>query len=84
MAAGTQYTCPMHPEIVRDKPGSCPICGMALSALSRSIAAVEMVMASGRTHTQAFEPTSANKMPFRGKSVSTISHCMTTSVKIFE
>src|SRR4051794_39643246 len=25
-----QYTCPMHPEIVRDEPGSCPICGMAL------------------------------------------------------
>jgi P-type Cu+ transporter len=28
--AGTQWTCPMHPEIVRDAPGSCPICGMAL------------------------------------------------------
>jgi len=29
--AGTvEYTCPMHPEIVRDAPGSCPICGMAL------------------------------------------------------
>jgi Cu+-exporting ATPase len=27
---GTQYTCPMHPEIVRDEPGDCPICGMAL------------------------------------------------------
>jgi len=27
---GTTYTCPMHPEIVRDGPGSCPICGMAL------------------------------------------------------
>ncbi len=27
---GTQYTCPMHPEIVRDEPGNCPICGMAL------------------------------------------------------
>jgi P-type Cu+ transporter len=27
---GVLYTCPMHPEIVRDKPGSCPICGMAL------------------------------------------------------
>ena len=27
---GTQYTCPMHPEIVRDAPGDCPICGMAL------------------------------------------------------
>lgn len=25
-----QYTCPMHPEIVRNKPGSCLICGMAL------------------------------------------------------
>jgi Cu+-exporting ATPase len=24
------YTCPMHPEIMRDQPGSCPICGMAL------------------------------------------------------
>ncbi len=24
------YTCPMHPEIVRETPGSCPICGMAL------------------------------------------------------
>jgi Cu+-exporting ATPase len=26
----TEYTCPMHPEIVRDAPGDCPICGMAL------------------------------------------------------
>jgi Cu(I)/Ag(I) efflux system membrane fusion protein len=24
------YTCPMHPEIIRDKPGKCPICGMTL------------------------------------------------------
>ena len=31
--AGTQYTCPMHPEIVRDAPGNCPICGMALEPL---------------------------------------------------
>ena len=27
---GGQWTCPMHPEIVRDAPGACPICGMAL------------------------------------------------------
>jgi Cu+-exporting ATPase len=26
----TEYTCPMHPEIVQDHPGSCPKCGMAL------------------------------------------------------
>ena len=29
-SATGQWTCPMHPEIVRDRPGSCPICGMAL------------------------------------------------------
>ncbi len=29
-AKNAQYTCPMHPEILRDKPGDCPICGMAL------------------------------------------------------
>src|SRR5436853_5595163 len=28
--AAPQYTCPMHPEVIRDKPGACPICGMAL------------------------------------------------------
>ena len=28
--AAATYTCPMHPEIVRNGPGSCPICGMAL------------------------------------------------------
>ncbi len=33
MPAGTEYTCPMHPEIVRDKPGSCPKCGMALEPM---------------------------------------------------
>ena len=26
----TEYTCPMHPEIVQDEPGNCPKCGMAL------------------------------------------------------
>lgn len=27
------YTCPMHPEILQDKPGSCPKCGMALEKI---------------------------------------------------
>ena len=30
---GTKYTCPMHPEIVRDIPGDCPKCGMALEPM---------------------------------------------------
>ena len=33
----TEYTCPMHPEIVRDAPGSCPICGMALEPRTASL-----------------------------------------------
>jgi Cu+-exporting ATPase len=31
---GVLYTCPMHQEIVRDRPGSCPICGMALEPMT--------------------------------------------------
>ena len=30
------WTCPMHPQIVRDAPGACPICGMALEPLTPS------------------------------------------------
>ncbi|MCB8838747.1 heavy metal translocating P-type ATPase [Aurantimonas sp. VKM B-3413] len=33
MPAGTEYTCPMHPEIVQDHPGDCPKCGMALEPM---------------------------------------------------
>jgi Cu+-exporting ATPase len=33
MPEGTKYTCPMHPEIVLDHPGDCPICGMALEPM---------------------------------------------------
>src|SRR5437660_12104043 len=35
----TEWTCPMHPQIVRAAPGSCPICGMALEP--RTVGAVE-------------------------------------------
>ena len=34
---GTQYTCPMHPEIVQDGPGTCPLCGMALEPMLPSL-----------------------------------------------
>jgi Cu+-exporting ATPase len=33
----SEYTCPMHPEVVRDAPGSCPICGMALEPRTASL-----------------------------------------------
>lgn len=28
--SGQQWTCPMHPEIIKDEPRSCPICGIDL------------------------------------------------------
>jgi Cu(I)/Ag(I) efflux system membrane fusion protein len=31
LASGIEYYCPMHPNVVRDEPGSCPICGMPLT-----------------------------------------------------
>ena len=36
-AAGTIWTCPMHPQIRRDGPGQCPICGMALEPLEPTL-----------------------------------------------
>lgn len=37
----TQYTCPMHPEIIRDEPGDCPICGMDLVPIPSKSGAAE-------------------------------------------
>jgi len=33
-AAGDLWTCPMHPQVQRAEPGSCPICGMALEPMT--------------------------------------------------
>lgn len=33
-SAASQYTCPMHPEVLSPKPGACPKCGMALEPLA--------------------------------------------------
>jgi Cu+-exporting ATPase len=36
-----EYTCPMHPEVVQRRPGTCPICGMALEPPSISLEAAD-------------------------------------------
>ena len=36
-----QWTCPMHPEIVKDEPGACPICGMDLVPMEADSSAEE-------------------------------------------
>ncbi len=36
-SAAEIYTCPMHPSVVSDRPGACPVCGMALVRKSRQV-----------------------------------------------
>jgi Cu(I)/Ag(I) efflux system membrane fusion protein len=54
------YTCPMHPQVVADRPGQCPICGM------------DLVIKQASATTQAPTATSANTQPApQGKPVYT-------------
>ena len=46
-----QYTCPMHPEIIKDEPGNCPICGMSLEPV---MATVEEEKSELKSMTQRF------------------------------
>ena len=47
--ANPRYRCPMHPDIVRDEPGVCPICGMTLVKVEPSPEAPAMPAAASRT-----------------------------------
>ena len=53
-AAGTVYTCPMHPEVRQDHPGDCPKCGMALEPETPSAGAAEEDNAELRDMTKRF------------------------------
>jgi Cu+-exporting ATPase len=41
LTEGVEWTCPMHPEVVRSEPGSCPICGMALEPRALTLETLE-------------------------------------------
>lgn len=43
-AAAVKYTCPMHPQIISDTPGKCPICGMDLVQIAASGGTHEEIM----------------------------------------
>jgi Cu(I)/Ag(I) efflux system membrane fusion protein len=66
------YTCPMHPFIIKDKPGACPICGMALvkkieggDASQQEKAGADQVVLSPSQQVKANVATvTARKMPF--------------------
>ncbi len=42
----TRYTCSMHPQVVQDQPGKCPICGMELVPMNSSGSAEGAIMLS--------------------------------------
>jgi Cu(I)/Ag(I) efflux system membrane fusion protein len=52
--AGAQYVCPMHPQVVADHPGECPICGMDLVPAARKTAAAGPAGAEAATGPQRF------------------------------
>jgi Cu+-exporting ATPase len=52
--ARVEYTCPMHPQIVREAPGTCPICGMALEPRTVTAEASEAEGAELRDMTRRF------------------------------
>jgi len=54
-----QYTCPMHPEIRQNHPGSCPKCGMALEAV-RPLLAVSKTEFVCPMHPQIVRPEPGN------------------------
>src|SRR5699024_5727592 len=41
ISSDTEWTCPMHPEIVKEEPGDCPICGMDLVPKKPDLSAEE-------------------------------------------
>ena len=49
-ASGDRFACPMHPEIVRDAPGSCPKCGMTLIPIFEAIPRASVLLRHDAQH----------------------------------
>jgi Protein of unknown function (DUF2933)/Heavy metal binding domain len=57
--SAAEWTCPMHSEVVRDAPGACPRCGMALELRTASPASENLMQNSMATGTRS------KRVPFR-------------------
>lgn len=51
------YTCGMHPQVIQDKPGNCPICGMKLTPIKRSTGGAPAAAASGERKIKYYKST---------------------------
>ncbi len=60
-----EYTCPMHPEIIRSEPGKCPICGMDLVLVKN----VEQDETTEHSNESLTRNSNNGKVSFEGKTV---------------
>lgn len=51
------YTCGMHPNVIQDKPGNCPICGMKLTPIKRSTGGASAALAAGERTIKYYKST---------------------------
>lgn len=51
------YTCGMHPQVIQDKPGNCPICGMKLTPIKRSTGGTITTAGSGERKIKYYKST---------------------------
>jgi RND family efflux transporter MFP subunit len=56
-AAKTLYTCGMHPQIIQDHPGNCPICGMKLTPIRKQAGTGSTTAASGERKIKFYKST---------------------------
>jgi len=55
--AKTLYTCGMHPNVIQDKPGNCPICGMKLTPIKRPTGGAAAATGSGERKIKYYKST---------------------------
>jgi RND family efflux transporter MFP subunit len=67
-AGKTLYTCGMHPQVVQDKPGNCPICGMKLTPVRKQAGTAESG-ATAESQTIALDPVTTQNMGIRTATV---------------